>query len=114
MQTSRADQRHLKSLFNFLKQFNEKSSSVQADLINKSNVKHFRYLCEAVLNFLRDKRVICHNTRKNLAQYKPMIYKFVSKKVSIKKKKELMTSLKGLHILSFIIPRVIRKLSEIL
>ena len=104
----------MKELFIFLKKLNKIPPSKRKEYILQLSNNKVKYICEIVLNFLQSKVKVGFITLEKLRKFRSLLHDIVSKRKSIKVKKKLLTTLKGIFALKILLPYVLTTLYKII
>ena len=94
----------IKRTASLVKKLLRKNNKQRVDYLKLINPKEINLLSEITLNIVKGNVSIANRTKTLLTRVKKTLYKLASKSVETAIKKKLWLSLKGLHILSVLLP----------
>lgn len=99
---------HMNKLKKFIKKISKLSHTERIHFLKNIDLLEVNYISEIILNILHGQIKIDFRSHTLLKRMKNYLRKLRSKTVSYKVKKQLLTSIKGLHLLNIIIPYLLK------
>ena len=99
---------HMNKFKKFIKKISNLSHTERIHLKKNIDLVEVNYVSEIILNILQGQIKIDFRSHTLLKRMKNYLRKLRSKSVSYKVKKQLLTTIKGLHLINIIIPYLLK------